>query len=120
MLCISALFFIDFLLLNVYILKNKQKVKVKKKGLAMLKNNFVQISDRLTETFMEKRVYFNNYDNGVILISTSRGDYQAEDHLCEAISALIAENLNLRVAGNSVISSSLGIDGALIIFEKKD
>lgn len=86
----------------------------------MLKNNFVQISDRLTETFMEKRVYFNNYDNGVILISTSRGDYQAEDHLCEAISALIAENLNLRVAGNSVISSSLGIDGALIIFEKKD
>ena len=86
----------------------------------MLKNNFVQISDRLTETFMEKHVYFNNYDNGVILISTSRGDCKAEDHLCEAVSALIAENLNLRVAGNSVICSSLGIDGTLIIFEKKD
>jgi hypothetical protein len=86
----------------------------------MLKNNFVKISDRLIETFMEKSVYFHNYDNGVILISTSRRDCKAEDHLCEAISALIGENLNLRVADNSVISSSLGIDGALIIFEKKD
>ncbi len=86
----------------------------------MLKNNFVKISNELTQTFIKKNVYFNNHDNGVIEICTSRRDTSAEKHLCEAISALIGENLDLRVVSNSIMCSSLGIDGTVIIFEKKN
>ena len=84
----------------------------------MLKNNFIKISKGLTQTFMKKNVYFNNHDNGVIEICTSRGDTCSQTHLCEAISALIGENLDLEVASNSIMMSSLGLDGTIIIFKK--
>ena len=85
----------------------------------MLKNNFVKISGALVQKFSKKNVYFNNHDNGVINICTSAVDTKSLTHLCEAISALIGENLDLDVAGYSNLFGPMGLHGAVIIFKKK-
>ena len=55
----------------------------------------------------------------MINICTSAGDTKSLTHLCEAISALIGENLDLDVAGYSNLFGPMGLHGAVIVFKKK-
>ena len=79
----------------------------------------VQISKELKEKNLENKLYFKDYKNGVVMIETSRNDFSSDKHLCQAISDIIEENSVLELVTCSVLNSSLGLDGAILVFKDK-
>ena len=85
----------------------------------MDRKEIVFLNEEIRTDFAKKNVYFSQFTEGVVKIQTNRSDLKAEDHICQAMAELKRLNPNLRLSGFSVISSSLGIDGAILNFEKK-